>query len=194
MISMSDRLKTRLTSILKYAISSVFILVLITAALSKVDYLTGEAYYLINHQIYHRKNLHWGKDKEIQLEKVIQIVCLPIPCSLIFVIYEFLIEIYELIVSNVKCLDENVNSDVKIKANIKQLKVELMRLYNMNDEDNEKTHEFVNELRMNQIESILDKFNSEEMKQEYLKNLVNYNKYVIECNRHCQYIEEASLL
>ncbi|KAL1462811.1 hypothetical protein WDU94_014618 [Cyamophila willieti] len=196
MIYISVRLKTRLTAIIKYAISSVLILMFIIATLSWIDSYTDEAYYLINHQIYLRRNLRCWNAKEIQIERVIQIVCLPIPCTLIFVIYEFLVEGFDLIKNYVSDVGEDRHDDVKINNNIKQLKSELMTLYDIHDNNNhvEKTQDFVNELRMNQLDSILNKLRSAEEKQEYLKNLVTYNKYVIECNSHCQYIEDVSLL
>lgn len=199
MMKFSDRLKTRLVAILKCAISSVFILMLIIATLSWVDSYTDEAYNLINHHIYIQSNMHWtATTKKIQMEKVIQLVCLPIPCSLIFVIYEFLIEVYDLIADYVKNVDRKDDEQDSVKGNCKvnQLKNDLMKLFVTYDEDNniEKSQDFVNELRMNHIDNILEKLSTVDMKEEYLKNLISYNKYVIECNRHCQYIEEASNL
>lgn len=191
-LKLSNRLKSRLCAIVKYAICSILILGLIIATLSLTDHYTGEAYHLINHQIYSysRRNLYW--DRELHVEKVIQIVGLPIPCSLIFVIFEFIMEIYE-IINNAVYIEAVNTNNVVAKNKIKELKSELMRVYDIHDEDVGKTHEFINELRRNQIENILERLHNDELKEEYLRNLLSYNRYVLEVNRHCSGIDEASL-
>lgn len=189
-LKLSSRLKSRLCTVLKCAVCSVLILGFIVTILSLIDHITDEAYHLINHQIYSPKSLYW--DRELLVEKLVQIVGLPIPCSLIFIIFEFLMEIYD-IVYNIGKPDEQVKAnDDRGKDKIKELQRELMRVYDMHESVG-KTHDYIKEMREQQLHNILESLTNDETRAEYLQNLLSYNRYVLELNRDCDVFDAASL-